>query len=119
MDKFQVEFYTKSNGEKPAKNFILGLDVKMRAKLLGTINILEEKGNYLREPYSKELEDGIFEIRGKVGSDITRVLYFFYYGRRIILTNGFVKKTQNTPKNEIKLAKTYRNDFLERVKNNE
>ena len=63
---------------------------------------------------------GIFEIRGKIGTDITRVLYFFYYGKRIILTNDFIKKTQQTPKNEIKLAKTYRKDFLERVgKDNE
>ena len=94
MDKFEVEFYTKINGEKPAKEFILGIDMKMRAKILGMVKILEEKGNQLREPYSKHLEDGIFEIRGKVGTDITRVLYFFYYGGRIVLTNGFVKKTQ-------------------------
>ena len=32
MDKFEVEFYTKANDEKPAKDFILGLDVKMLAK---------------------------------------------------------------------------------------
>lgn len=114
-----MEFYTKDNGEKPAKDFILGLDVKMRAKILGLVAVLEEKGNQLREPYSKHLEDGIFEIRGKVGTDITRVLYFFYYGRRIIITNGFIKKTQETPKREIKLAKSYRKEFLERVKENE
>lgn len=119
MDKFEVEFYTKDNGEKPAKDFILRLNVKMRAKILGLIDVLEEKGNELREPYSKHLEEGIFEIRGKVGTDITRVLYFFYYGKRIILTNGFVKKTQKTPEKEIKLAKMYRKDFLERMKNNE
>ena len=33
MDKFEVEFYTKDNGEKPAKDFIPGLDAKMRAKV--------------------------------------------------------------------------------------
>ena len=81
--------------------------------------MLEEKGNQLREPYSKHLDDGIFEIRGKVGTDITRVLYFFYYGKKIILTNGFIKKTQETPKQEIRLAKLCRKDYLERVKNNE
>lgn len=119
MDKFEVEFYTKDIGEKPAKEFILSLDKKMRAKILGIIDILEENGNELREPYSKYLEGGIFEIRGKVGNDISRVLYFFYYGKRIVLTNGFIKKTQETPKQEIKLAKMYRNEFLERMKNNE
>lgn len=86
---------------------------------MGIINVLEEKGNQLREPYSKHLDDGIFEIRGKVGTDITRVLYFFYYGKKIIITNGFIKKTQETPKHEINLAKSYRKDYLERVKNNE
>ena len=39
--------------------------------------ILQEKGNQLREPYSKHVEDGIFELRCKFGSDITRVMYFF------------------------------------------
>ena len=105
MDKFEVEFYTKANGEKPAKDFIRGLDVKMRAKVLGIINVLEEKGNQLREPYSKHLDDGIFEIPGKVGTDIARVLYFFYYGKKIVMTNGFIKKTQETPKTGNKTGK--------------
>lgn len=48
----------------------------MRAKLLMEIKLLEEKGTLLREPYSKPLGDGIFELRAKVGTDISRVLYF-------------------------------------------
>ena len=48
----------------------------MRAKLVGLLQILQEKGNLLREPYSKHLDNGIFEIRGKVGTNITRVLFF-------------------------------------------
>ena len=58
---------------------------------------------------------GIFELRAKFGSDISRVLYFFFAGRRVVLTNGFVKKTQKTPKAEIELAKQYRKDFLRQV----
>ena len=114
MDKFSVEFYTKADGSKPAKEFLIELEPKMRAKLMGIIEILEEKGNTLREPYSKHIDDGIFEIRGKVGSNISRVMYFFYYNHRIVLTNGFIKKSQNTPKKEIELAKRYRKDFIER-----
>ena len=114
MSNFEVEFYTTGDGEKPAKEFLLSLDIKMRAKLMGIISILEEKGNALREPYSKYLDDGIFEIRGKVGNDISRVLYFFYYDKRIILTNGFIKKTQKTLSKELRIAKKYRKEFLER-----
>ena len=79
MNKFTIEFYERENGEIPVEEFLLGLDKKMRAKILGIMGILQEKGNQLREPYSKHLDDGIFEIRGKVGTDISRVLFFFYY----------------------------------------
>ena len=90
-------------------------DARMRAKMVGLLEWLEEKDNQLREPYSKMLDDGIFEIRCTVGNNITRVVYFFYYERKIILTNGFVKKTQKTPTEEIKLAKERRSDFKERM----
>ena len=86
----------------------------MRTKFVAEIKLLEEKGNQLREPYSKYLKDGIFELRAKVGTDISRVLYFFYYEGRIILTHGFVKKTQKTPSSEIEKAKQYRNDFIKK-----
>ena len=112
--KFTVEFYEKENGEIPVINFIDSLEPKMGAKVLSLIEILEEKGNQLRLPYSECLEDGIFELRCKFGSDITRTLYFFYEGANIILTNGFVKKTQKTPVQEIKLAKLRRDDYLSR-----
>ena len=49
-----------------------------------------------------------------IRDSITRVLYFFYIGKRIVLTNGFIKKTQKTPPEEIALAKKYRADYLER-----
>lgn len=119
MNKFTVIFYEDENGEKPVEEFLLSLDKKMRAKILGILGILEEKGNTLREPYSKPLGDGIFEVRCKIGTDLTRVLYFFYYESHIILTNGFVKKTQKTPKQVIQLAKKRRIDYIERSQNNE
>lgn len=115
MNNYEVLFYEKENGESPVEDFFLSLDLKMRVKIIGLLEILEEKGNMLREPYSKHLDDGIFEIRCKVGNNITRVLYFFYYQGKIILTNGFVKKTQKTPQAEIVLAKNRRKDYIERM----
>ena len=114
MTEFEIIFYDKPDGSEPAMEFILTLDDKMQARVLRTIKLLSENGTMFREPYSKHLVDGIFEIRSKVGTNISRVLYFFVVGRKIVLTNGFTKKTQKTPKSEIELAKKYRNEFLNR-----
>ena len=114
MARFKVLFYQKADGSEPVKQFLNSLDKKMSAKMVRTIEALQNNGNDLRESYSKHLDDGIFELRAKVGTDISRVLYFFFIGQRVILTNGFIKKTQKTPKKEINLAKKYRNDFLQR-----
>ena len=84
MAKFEIIFYEKLNGKSPVEEFILSLNKKMRAKTIGLLEILEEKGNMLREPYSKHVDDGIFAIRCKVGNNISRVLYFFYYGENNI-----------------------------------
>ena len=119
MKKFEVIFYETLDGECPIEEFLNSLDKKMRAKIIGMLEILEERGNTLREPYSKFLGDGIFELRCKFGSDITRILYFFVYERKIVLTNGFVKKTIKTPVKQIQTAKVRRIDFLERMEQDE
>ena len=85
--------------------------------MLRTIDLLEANGSTLREPFSAPLDDGIFELRAKLGSNITRVLYFFQVGNKAYLTNGFTKKTQKTPPSEIELAKKYREDHLRRYPN--
>ena len=114
MANFEVGFYETAEGRVPAEEFIRSQPIKMRAKILRTLELLEEKGNYLRMPHSEHLDEGIFQLRAKVGNDISRVLYFFVVENKIILTNGFVKKTQKTPPNEIALAKKYRDYYLQR-----
>ena len=100
---------------KKVHTFVYASDTKEKAKELAktlrTIDLLEMNGPLLREPYSKPLENGIFELRTKQGSDITRVLYFFIVGKKAVLTNGFIKKSQKTPKAEKELAKKYKADY--------
>lgn len=111
MPNFEVEYYEKPDGTYPAEAFILEQSPKLRARIFHCIELLEIKGNALREPYSKFLRDGIFELRTQQGTDIARVLYFFVVGRKVVLTNGFVKKTQKTPAEQIELAKKYKADY--------
>ena len=89
FEDYYLEFY---DGLKPAvkKKFNWTLE------LIATIDKVPEK-------YFKHItgSTGLFEIRVEVGSDIFRVFSFFDKGKLIILVNGFQKKTQKTPKNEI------------------
>lgn len=109
-----MDFYKEEDGTKPVGKFIRSLDMKMKAKVVANLHLLEEYGNMSREPLSKELEDGIFELRTIENNNIVRILYFFDNGRIIIATNGFVKKKQKTPRSEIELAKEKRRDYHRR-----
>jgi len=117
VQEFEISFFVKEDGSKPAKDFIKGLEPKMKAKMSRAVDMLEAVGNELREPYSKPLRDGIFELRAQIGTDISRVLYFFVVGRKAILTNGFIKKTQEAPPAEIERAIGYRLEYLNREEN--
>ena len=108
---YEIILYDTEDGKCPMQELLDSLEPKLLAKTLRSIDLLEKNGPLLREPYSKSLEDGIFELRTKQGSNITRVLYFFFIGKKVILTNGFVKKSQKTPKTEKELAKKYKADY--------
>ena len=112
---FDIEYYVLPSGEKPVERFLDSLDLKMRVKALGSIEILAEFGNALREPYSKAMGGGLFELRIRFAGDIARIFYFFVVGNKIILTSGFVKKTKKTPPNEIALALKYKADYEGRL----
>ncbi len=111
---WDVDFYKTEDNIAPVEQFLDSLNIKMRAKALHELNILQQFGSSLREPHSKLIKDGIFELRIKLGSDISRIFYFFRVGNRIILTNGFVKKTNKTPKKEIDKAIKYKIDYERR-----
>ncbi len=114
MQEFTVKFYKEEDGTKPLGEFVKSHESKLRAKVAMDLNLLEEFGNMAREPLSKELEDGIFELRTIEGNNIVRILYFFDKDKIIIATNGLVKKQKKTPRSAIDLAKTRRADYFRR-----
>lgn len=76
---------------------------------------LELYGNQPKGDFSKNLGDGIFEVRAQTRTDISRVLFFFDRDRKIVLTHGFIKKTQRLPASELETAKRYRADYIART----
>ena len=115
MEKFNIIMYETEAGRLPVVDFLSSIkDDKLLAKIYRDIKLLEVSGNLLREPYSKALNNGLFELRTKQGTNISHIIYFFIVGNNIILTNGFIKKTQKTPISEIEKALEYRKDFLKR-----
>lgn len=90
---------------------------KLSAKAHHDLGALREQASLLREPHSKAMGEGLFELRIRQGSNIVRAFYFFFVGRTIVVTNGFVKKTQKTPRREIARALAYKADWEERFDN--
>lgn len=110
----EIKFYEDEAGRIPVREFLDSLDIKMRQKMLRSVQALQDMGVSLRMPLSESLDDGIFELRAKVGTNISRVMYFFVIGNRAVLTHGFIKKTQKTPRREIERARKIRADYMKR-----
>ena len=69
------------------------------------IELLVEYGPNLRLPHSRALGSGLFELRPRGRSSIGRVFYCFLLGQRVVVVHAFVKKTQQTPDKDLKLAR--------------
>ena len=110
---YTIELYETPNGKIPVDEFIDEQDAKTKKKIYNDFDYLKNFGPRASEPKVKFLTDGIFELRINQGKYI-RILYFFCAGQRIVMTNGFVKKTNKTPSDEIEKAKRYRADYMER-----
>lgn len=82
---------------------LAGLPPVIKAKMIRLIDKLKINATALREPDSKPLRNGLFEIR-TMGTDIARGLYVYQKGKNIYLLRVFIKKTQKTPSGEITLA---------------
>lgn len=69
------------------------------------VELLVEHGPSLRLPHSRAFGDGLFELRPKGRSGIGRAFYCYMVGKQVIVLHAFIKKSQQTPDNELKLAR--------------
>ena len=110
---YRIIFYkNSSNLKKPVLEYINSLDEKNRAKILKYIYHLKFNDGYLVEPYSRHIKDKIRELRVSFSNNHHRIFYFTYFGRRIVLLNAFLKKTNKTPVKEIDKALDNYQDFI-------
>ena len=100
---YYKDYYFKFYGEQ---------SLKVKKKLIWTIDLIEQVEQIPKE-YFKHIEgtNGLYEIRVQQGSDIFRIFSFFDEGRLVILANGFQKKSQKTPKQEIERALKIKNEY--------
>ena len=110
--EWRVEFYKDSKGNEPVKAFLNALSEEARAKVARLIKLLAHYGVLLKEPYTKQIQGKIRELRIADQRGALRVLYFAYTGKRLILLHGFIKKIDKTPPQEIVIAEKRMQDFI-------
>ncbi|WP_017294918.1 type II toxin-antitoxin system RelE/ParE family toxin [Geminocystis herdmanii] len=116
----QIIFYRTSSGNCPIEDFLDSLSAKQAQKVIWVLKLVTELESIPIKYFKKLVNtDNIWEIRIQLDNNIFRLLGFFQDNNLIILTNGFIKKTQKTPSQEIKLAENRKKDYLKRSKINE
>jgi len=95
-------------------DFLTKQPVKVQNKIFKIIDAIETLER-IPTTYLKLISgtNGLYEARIQLGTDIWRVFFFFDKGKLVILLNGFQKKTQKTPKNEIEKAITLMKEYYE------
>ena len=108
-----VNFYRTVSGNCPVEGFLDSLSGKQAQKVIWVLRLIEELDMVPRQ-YLKKLVNtqDIWEVRVQFGGNTFRLLGFFDGSTLIILTNGFAKKSQKTPRQEIELATRRKNDYL-------
>ena len=105
--EFEIEFFKDEKGNSPVEQFLLGLvttNKELFNKASKGINKLRNR-TYHKEPLSKHIESGLWELRIKSGNDILRIFYTFEKGQVIIMLHVFIKKRQKTPVGELEVAR--------------
>jgi phage-related protein len=110
-----IEFYQTASGTRPVDEFLDSI-LDQHAQKVAWVLRLVERLDRVPEQYFKKLvgTDQLWEIRVQAGGKAYRLLGFFDGPVLLILTGGFVKRQQRTPRREIGLAQQRRTEYLRR-----
>lgn len=95
------------------RNEVFSLPIGIRADYWRLLGILEKFGADLRMPHSRAMGGGLFELRPRGREGIGRVFYCTQVGQRIVVLHSFVKKTQETPAAELRVARKRLKEVLD------
>ena len=109
---WEVVFYHGKQGNEPVKDFILGQPDGAIAEILHVLKLLRQFNITLGMPYVRKIDkSGLRELRIKHGSDIYRIFFFAYTGKKFILLHAILKKEDKTPESDKVLAIKRMNDY--------
>ena len=114
-NKFQVEFYFDEEGNIPAKEYLESLNVQnVIVKLAAFVKLIADEGVLFNQQKFRIVDnkEKIYEFK-PAGY---RFFNFFYAGGKIIITNGYAKKSQKVDKEELKRAIRLKQNYIHRIK---
>ena len=106
--KWQIKYYNTK-----LEDNILNLPEGLLARYLRLTDLMLEFGSNLGLPHTKAIGNNLFELRVKSKEGIARVFFCTKVGKKIIMLHSFIKKSQKTPKKEIKIAKSRMSEVKE------
>lgn len=99
---WKVKYFRTTRGDCPVQNFIEAQEITTQAKITSFIDLLENYGPYLKPPYSKKLQDKLYELR--LSGKIAVRIFYTILDNEYYLLHAFKKKSQTTPRQELKTA---------------
>ena len=116
----QIIYFQKSD-KYPVLDFIKKQPLKVQAKILKDIGLLEEFGSTIGMPYVRKISgyEEIWELRTKLTGNEYRIFYFTKLENEIVLLHGIQKKDQKTPLKELRITEKRRKKYLQKEDCNE
>ncbi len=113
-EKFQVEFYFSEAGKMPAKEYLEEAALDIKVKLAALVKYIAEQGKIFDVTKFRVVnsQEKIYEFKPLQ----YRFFNFFYEGRKIIITNGYMKKSQKVSKKDLERARDIKKDYTYRAK---
>lgn len=109
----EIEFYRTASGACPVEDFLDSLDRKPAQKVAWVMQMVRELPSPPIQYFKKLIGTDLWEIRTTFGGNAYRLLGFYDGDQLVVLTSGFAKKTQKTPKQEIDTACARMKDYFQ------